>query len=102
MRTPLETCMIVTMGLVVAVVSHGETRKNVILIITDDQDIELGSMTFMPKVMRLMKEKGTEFKGGFVSTPICCPSRSSILTGMYVHNHNVHTNNHNCSGEEWK
>ncbi|VDL76735.1 unnamed protein product [Nippostrongylus brasiliensis] len=76
-------------------------KKNVVLIITDDQDIELGSMNYMPKVSRIMKEKGTEFRGGFVSTPICCPSRSSLLTGMYVHNHNVHTNNHNCSGEEW-
>ncbi|EYC29237.1 hypothetical protein Y032_0006g2860 [Ancylostoma ceylanicum] len=102
MREQAETLVILAMALVAVVFGHGETRKNVVLIITDDQDIELGSMTFMPKVMRLMKEKGTEFTGGFVSTPICCPSRSSILTGMYVHNHNVHTNNHNCSGEEWK
>ncbi|WKX89900.1 hypothetical protein Q1695_009051 [Nippostrongylus brasiliensis] len=84
------------------VCSFRETKKNVVLIITDDQDIELGSMNYMPKVSRIMKEKGTEFRGGFVSTPICCPSRSSLLTGMYVHNHNVHTNNHNCSGEEWR
>ncbi|VDM52097.1 unnamed protein product [Angiostrongylus costaricensis] len=77
------------------------SKRNVVLIITDDQDIELGSMNYMPKVSKLLKEKGTEFRSGFVSTPICCPSRSSILTGMYVHNHNVHTNNHNCSGEEW-
>ncbi|RCN37658.1 arylsulfatase [Ancylostoma caninum] len=64
MRIHLETWMIVTMTLVVC--GHGETKKNVILIITDDQDIELGSMTFMPKVLRLMREKGTEFKGGKV------------------------------------
>ncbi|VDO18780.1 unnamed protein product [Heligmosomoides polygyrus] len=47
-----------------------ETKKNVILIITDDQDIELGSMNYMPKVTRLMKDKGTEFRGGFHFVPI--------------------------------
>uniref|UniRef100_A0A158PAI6 Sulfatase domain-containing protein n=1 Tax=Angiostrongylus cantonensis TaxID=6313 RepID=A0A158PAI6_ANGCA len=61
-------------------------------------------MNYMPKVSKLLKEKVARlcYLTKFVSTPICCPSRSSILTGMYVHNHNVHTNNHNCSGEEWR
>lgn len=62
-------------------------RPNVLIFITDDQRPD--SLEVMPKTVRWFREEGMEFTHAFVTTPLCCPSRASIFTGRYAHNHGV-------------
>ncbi|MFL5895069.1 MAG: sulfatase [Thermoleophilaceae bacterium] len=67
-----------------------QTRPNVIVIETDDQD--QASMEFMDKTLTLIGDGGVTFDNSFVSFPLCCPSRSTFLTGEYAHNHGITSN----------
>ena len=77
---------------------------NIILLLTDDQDVVVGGMAHMPKLQALLQENGVTFDNGFVHTPICCPSRSSIVSGRYLHNGGALNNTvqGNCNGEYWQ
>jgi arylsulfatase A-like enzyme len=60
---------------------------NVLVVVTDDQ--RTGTMSVMPKTLSWLRAGGVEFRQAFVTTPACCPSRASIFSGRYVHNHGV-------------
>ena len=64
-----------------------EAQPNIVVIMTDDQTVE--SLRVMPKTRALIGDKGTTFSNSFVSFPLCCPSRATLLTGQYPHNHGV-------------
>lgn len=49
-------------------------------------------MRVMDATRRIFEDGGTRFKWGVVTTPLCCPSRASIFSGKYAHNHGVRTN----------
>jgi len=46
----------------------------------------------MPNTLNLIAKKGETFNRYYVSYPLCCPSRVSLLTGRYAHNTGVKGN----------
>src|SRR5688572_2735377 len=70
-----------------------DVRPNIVVIMADDLDS--GSLDvllangLMPNLQKLLIEQGTTFSNSFATTPLCCPSRATFLTGRYSHNHGV-------------
>jgi N-acetylglucosamine-6-sulfatase len=77
------------MTLVPAPARAQSERPSVLLIVTDDQRWD--TLWSMPQVERLLVDRGVSFENSFVSSPLCCPSRASILTGAYPHTTGVYT-----------
>jgi N-acetylglucosamine-6-sulfatase len=64
-------------------------RPNVVFILTDDQDLHMDSLDYMPLVQKHLIDQGTFYKRHFCTIALCCPSRVSLWTGKAAHNTNV-------------
>jgi N-acetylglucosamine-6-sulfatase len=66
------------------------TQPNVVIIMTDDQTPAL--MEALPTVRREIAKRGVSFVNAHATTPTCCPSRASLLTGNLAQRTEVWTN----------
>ncbi|KAI9032020.1 arylsulfatase 2 precursor [Hyaloraphidium curvatum] len=69
--------------------SAKDKLPNIIFIITDDQDATYDSLEYMPSLQKHLIKQGANFVNHHVTTPVCCPSRTSVLRSQFVHNHNL-------------
>ncbi len=75
-----------------AAVDYG--KPNILIILTDDQTMEsivgrdASGQWFMP-FLASKRQFARKFDQFYYSQSLCCPSRASLLTGMYPHNHGI-------------
>jgi len=67
-------------------------RPNIIVVLTDDLDLELGTVDSMETLRTQVAEMGITLTDFLVPLSLCCPSRTTILRGQFPHNHEILTN----------
>lgn len=75
---------------------HAGVNPNLVIILTDDQgywDVGFNGCTDIPTphIDRIAKE-GIRFTSGYVSYPVCSPSRAGLMTGRYQGRFGYHRN----------
>src|SRR5262245_21055379 len=107
--TPLRDCLLTLMRTWVdrVVPNPQPPRPNILFILTDDQRWDTTDGTHgidgadvMPRTRAELADSGIEFSNGFMTTPLCCPSRSSILRGSFAHRTGVYKNGGNNGGAD--
>jgi len=73
-------------------------RRNIVFILADDHRYDFAGALGHPWLkghtphLDRMVHRGVHFRNAFVTTSLCSPSRTSLLTGLYMHSHGVRDN----------
>jgi N-acetylglucosamine-6-sulfatase len=73
-----------------AAAQPGPEKPNILFVLADDMRAD--ELQRIERFDRLLIQRGVTFENAFVSNSVCCPSRTTALTGRYAHNHGVTTN----------
>jgi hypothetical protein len=71
-------------------------QPNIVLILTDDQRFD--ELARLPTVHRQLIRRGMNLRRAYVVNSLCCPSRSTILTGAYSHTTGIYLNGDGGAG----
>jgi N-acetylglucosamine-6-sulfatase len=74
-----------------AVTTPGLAHPNIVFILTDDLSWNLITPQIAPHITQL-EQQGETFDHYDVADSLCCPSRSTIFTGLFPHDTKVATN----------
>ncbi len=91
-------CLLVFSALTLSTISAqaNEVPPNIIVILTDDLSKDLfdtlADNGWLPNIKEHIINNGIRFENSFVTNAVCCPSRATLLTGLYSHNHGVFSN----------
>lgn len=73
---------------------NNNAKPNIVFLLTDDQRWDTmgcsGNHFINTPNLDALANDGIRFTNSFVTTPICCTSRASILTGQYAQRHGIH------------
>jgi len=73
-------------------------RPNILLIFVDQQRYDTlglhGHATCRTPALDRLARRGVDFSHAYTCCGLCSPARSSVMTGLYPHNHGVLTNTH--------
>ena len=83
-----------------------ETPPNIIFLLTDDQRWDalgaMGNAMIQTPEMDQLAAEGVLFENAYVTTPICCTSRASILSGQYARRHKINDFKTHFSADAWQ
>src|SRR5215204_3789217 len=75
----------------------GVKPRNIVFILSDDHRYDamgfMGHPFLKTPHLDTLARNGAHIRNAFVTTALCSPSRATILTGRYAHQHKVVDNN---------
>ncbi len=98
MKFRITSAIVVLVLVCLSSILRAADRPNIVFILCDDHRWDAMSSMGHPFLetphLDSMARNGVQFTHAFVTNSLCSPSRASILTGLYPHNHGVGDNYH--------